>query len=123
MAISFAVSGMVIAEPGVRATSGLVEYNPKEATNDANLSVYGARYLSRSQKPASMSSLTNSICSGGGDTAVGGGDGDTDDGSNGEGYLDLLRAEDGKSDGSGKDDDVKSDGGDDNDGISDESSG
>ncbi|GJY05113.1 hypothetical protein Tco_0371053 [Tanacetum coccineum] len=64
-----------------------------------------------------MSSLTDSICSGGGGTAVGGGDGDTDDGSDGESDLDLLRDEDGKSDGGGEDDDVKSNGGDDNDGI------
>ncbi|GJX76996.1 hypothetical protein Tco_0323807 [Tanacetum coccineum] len=69
----------------------------------------------RSQKLASMSSLTDSICSGGGGTAADGGDG--------EGDLDLLQDEDGKSDGGGEDDDVKSDGGDDNDGISDGSSG
>ncbi|GJV15560.1 hypothetical protein Tco_1269972 [Tanacetum coccineum] len=71
------------------------------------------RYLSRSQKLASMLSPTDSICSGGGDD-------DTNDGCDGEGDLDLLRDEDGKSDGSGEDDDVKSD---DNDGISDGSSG
>ncbi|GJT36863.1 hypothetical protein Tco_0936728 [Tanacetum coccineum] len=57
----------------------------------------------------SMSSLIDSICSGGG----------TDGGVDGEGDLDLLRDEDGKSDGCGEYDDVKSDGGDDNDGISD----
>ncbi|GJY25174.1 hypothetical protein Tco_0399900 [Tanacetum coccineum] len=61
----------------------------------------------------SMSSLIDSICSGGG----------TDGGVDGEGNLDLLRDEDGKSDGGGEDDYVKSDGGDDNDGISDGSSG
>ncbi|GJW10760.1 zf-CCHC domain-containing protein [Tanacetum coccineum] len=66
-----------------------------------------------------MSSPTDSIYYGGGGTTVGGGDGDTDDGSDGEGDLDLLRDKDGKSDGGGEDDDVKSDGGDDNDGISD----
>ncbi|GKA52283.1 hypothetical protein Tco_0745479 [Tanacetum coccineum] len=71
----------------------------------------------------SMSSLIDSICSVDGGTTVGGGDGDTDDGSVGKGDLDLLGDEDGKSDGGGEDDDVKSDGGDDNDGISDESSG
>ncbi|GJS22889.1 hypothetical protein Tco_0451521 [Tanacetum coccineum] len=71
----------------------------------------------------SMSSPTNSICFGGGGTAIGRGDGDTDDGSDGEGDMDLLRDEDGKSDGGGEDDDVKSDGGDDNDGISNGSSG
>ncbi|GJZ01944.1 hypothetical protein Tco_0519905 [Tanacetum coccineum] len=97
--------------------SSLVGYNPKEATNDANMSVYGRRCLSRFQKLASMSSPTDSICSGGGGTAVGGGngDGDTDDGSDGEGDLDLLRDKDGKSGGGGEDDEVKSDGGDDND--------
>ncbi|GKE06394.1 hypothetical protein Tco_1398412 [Tanacetum coccineum] len=58
------------------------------------------------------------LCVGG--TAVGGGDGDIDDGSDGKGDLDLIQDEDGKSDGGGgEDDDVKSDGGDDNDGISD----
>ncbi|GJS68757.1 hypothetical protein Tco_0683322 [Tanacetum coccineum] len=104
--------------------SSLVGYNPKEATNDVNISVYGRRCLSRSQKLAYMSSPTDSICFGSGGTAVGGGDGDTDDGNDGEGDLDLLRAKDGKSGGGGgKDDEVKSDGGDDNDGISDESSG
>ncbi|GKG05584.1 hypothetical protein Tco_0325670, partial [Tanacetum coccineum] len=40
----------------------------------------------------------------------------------GEGDVDLLRDKDGKSDGGGEDDYVKSDGGDDNDGISDGSS-
>ncbi|GJY66385.1 hypothetical protein Tco_0468623 [Tanacetum coccineum] len=74
-----------------------------------------------------MSSPTDSICFGGGGTAVGGGDGsgdgDTDGDDDGEGDLDLLRDEDGKSDGGGEDDYVKSDGGDDNDGISDGSSG
>ncbi|GJQ94599.1 hypothetical protein Tco_0005738 [Tanacetum coccineum] len=103
--------------------SSLVGYNLKDATNDANISVYGPRCLSRSQKLASMSSPTDSICFGGGGTAVGGGDGDTDDGSDGEGDMDLLRDEDGKSDGGGEDDDVKSDSGNDNDGISDGSSG
>ncbi|GKF77546.1 hypothetical protein Tco_0230016 [Tanacetum coccineum] len=63
----------------------------------------------------SMSFPTDSICSGGGGTAVSGGDG--------EGNLDLLPDTDGKSDGGGEDDDGKSDGGDDNDGISDSSSG
>ncbi|GKG27888.1 hypothetical protein Tco_0406215, partial [Tanacetum coccineum] len=67
----------------------------------------------------SMSFLTDSICSGSGGIIVGGGD----DGSDGEGDLDLLQYEDGKSDGDGEDDDVKSDGGDDNDGISNGSSG
>ncbi|GJV23761.1 hypothetical protein Tco_1376456 [Tanacetum coccineum] len=78
-----------------------------------------------SQDPelALIYSLIDSICSGGGGTTAGDGDGDTNDGSDGEGNLDLLQDEDGKSDGGGKDDDVKSDGGDDNDGISDESSG
>nr|GEZ99704.1 hypothetical protein [Tanacetum cinerariifolium] len=64
----------------------------------------------------SMSSLTNSICSCGG-TATGDGDGssdgDTDGGSDGEDDLDLLRDEDGKSDGGCEDDDGKSDGDDD----------
>ncbi|GKF37812.1 hypothetical protein Tco_0114570, partial [Tanacetum coccineum] len=73
----------------------------------------------------SMSSLTDSIHSGGSGTTAGGsggdgntdggsdgsGDGNTDDGSDGEGYLDLLRDEDGKSDGGGEDDDGKSDDG------------
>ncbi|GJT13739.1 hypothetical protein Tco_0860781 [Tanacetum coccineum] len=63
----------------------------------------------------SMSFPTDSICSDGGGTAVGGG--------YGEGDLDLLRDKDGKSDGDSEDDDGKSDGGDDNDGISDRSSG
>ncbi|GJQ97706.1 hypothetical protein Tco_0008845 [Tanacetum coccineum] len=71
----------------------------------------------------SMSSPTDSICSGGDGTTVGGGDGDTDDGSCDGGDMDLLRDENGKSDGGGKDDDGKSDGGDDNDGISNGSSG
>ncbi|GJS19181.1 hypothetical protein Tco_0447813 [Tanacetum coccineum] len=70
-----------------------------------------------------MSSLIDSICSGGGGTTSGGGngsgDGDTDRGGDGEGDLDLLRDEDDKSDGGGEDDDGKSDGGDDDDGISD----
>nr|GEY66618.1 hypothetical protein [Tanacetum cinerariifolium] len=70
----------------------------------------------------SMSSPIDSICYGGDGTAVGGGDGDTDDGSGDEGDLDLLRDEDGKSNGGDEDDDGKSDGGDDNDGISDGSS-
>nr|GEZ41750.1 hypothetical protein [Tanacetum cinerariifolium] len=52
---------------------------------------------------AFMSPLTNSTCSGGGS-----GDGDTDGGSDGEGDLDLLRDEDGKSNGG----DGKSGGGD-----------
>nr|GEU33253.1 hypothetical protein [Tanacetum cinerariifolium] len=73
--------------------------------------------LSRSQKLASMSSSTDLICSGGGGTTVVGGDGDTYDGSHGEGYLDLLRDEDGKSDGGGENDDVKSDGSDNNDDV------
>ncbi|GJV11943.1 hypothetical protein Tco_1353484 [Tanacetum coccineum] len=60
---------------------------------------------------ASMLSLTDLICSGGGGTAVGSGDDVTGDGSDGEGDLDLLRDEGGKSDG-----------GNDNDGISDGSS-
>nr|GEW65731.1 hypothetical protein [Tanacetum cinerariifolium] len=47
----------------------------------------------------------NSICSGGGGTAVGGGDGNIDDGSNGEGDLDLLRDDDGQSNNGGEDDD------------------
>ncbi|GJS00872.1 hypothetical protein Tco_0317380 [Tanacetum coccineum] len=68
----------------------------------------------------SMSSPTDSICSGGGGTATAGGDdsgdGDTDGGSDGEGDLDLLRDEDGKSD--GDDDDGKSGGGNDDDGKS-----
>nr|GEY95228.1 hypothetical protein [Tanacetum cinerariifolium]GEZ18200.1 hypothetical protein [Tanacetum cinerariifolium] len=80
-----------------------------------NISVYGPRCLLRSQMLASMLSPTDSICSSGGGTVVGGGDG--------EGDLDLLRDEDGKSDGDGEEDNVKSDGGDDNDGISDGSSG
>ncbi|GJR88588.1 hypothetical protein Tco_0212599 [Tanacetum coccineum] len=67
----------------------------------------------------SMSSSTNSMCSGGGG-ATGGGDG----GSDGEGDLDLLRDEDGKSEGDGEDDDGKSgSGGEDDDGISNGSSG
>ncbi|GJU38734.1 hypothetical protein Tco_1191691 [Tanacetum coccineum] len=52
-------------------------------------------------RKVSMSSPTDSICSGGDGTAVGGGDGDTDDGSGDEGDLDLLRDENGKSDGGG----------------------
>nr|GEU29586.1 hypothetical protein [Tanacetum cinerariifolium] len=71
----------------------------------------------------SMQSPTDSICSGAGGTAIGGGDGDTHDGDNDEGNLDLLRDKDGKSYGGGEDDDVKSNGGGDNDGISDGSSG
>nr|GEW52418.1 reverse transcriptase domain-containing protein [Tanacetum cinerariifolium] len=69
-----------------------------------------------------MPSLTDSICSGGGD-------GDTDDGIDGDGDLDLLQDEDGKSDGDGKDDDGEDDdgksgsGGEDYDGISDGSNG
>nr|GEX29537.1 hypothetical protein [Tanacetum cinerariifolium] len=60
-----------------------------------------------------MSSLTGLICSVvAGGTATGGdngsGDGDFDGGSDGEGDLDLLRDEDGKSDGNGEDDDDKS---------------
>ncbi|GKE53134.1 hypothetical protein Tco_1488290 [Tanacetum coccineum] len=74
-------------------------------------------------RKVSMSSPTNSICYGGGGTVVGGGDGDTNDGSDGESDLDLLQDEDGKSDGGGEDDDVNSNDGDDNDGISDGSSG
>ncbi|GJU83545.1 hypothetical protein Tco_1285910 [Tanacetum coccineum] len=70
-------------------------------------------------RKVSMSSPTDSICSGGGD---GSGDGDTDGSSDGEGNLDLLRDKDGKCNGGGEDDDRKSDGGD-NDGISDRSSG
>ncbi|GJX91683.1 hypothetical protein Tco_0345009 [Tanacetum coccineum] len=66
-------------------------------------------------RKVSMSFRTDSICSDGGGTTVGGGDGD--------GNLDLLRDKDGKSDGGGEDDDGKSDGGDDNDGIFDGSSG
>ncbi|GJT64253.1 hypothetical protein Tco_1015733 [Tanacetum coccineum] len=60
------------------------------------------------------------------DNASGGsgsGDGDTDGGGDGEGDLDLLRDEDGKSDGDDKDDDGKSDGGEDDDGNSDGSYG
>ncbi|GKG56349.1 hypothetical protein Tco_0577424, partial [Tanacetum coccineum] len=60
----------------------------------------------------SMSSLIDSIFSGGDGTVVGGGDGDTDDSSGGEGDPDLLR-----------DKYVKSDDGGDNDGISDGSGG
>ncbi|GJR00901.1 hypothetical protein Tco_0523885 [Tanacetum coccineum] len=71
----------------------------------------------------SMSSSIDSISSSGSGTAIGGGEGDTDDGSDGEDDMDLLRDEDGKSDDGGEDDDVKNDGGDDNDGISDGSSG
>ncbi|GJT32033.1 hypothetical protein Tco_0922452 [Tanacetum coccineum] len=59
---------------------------------------------------ASMLSPTDLICSGGSGTVVGSGD-VTGDGSDGEGDLDLLRDEGGKSDG-----------GDDNDGIFDGSS-
>ncbi|GKD84996.1 hypothetical protein Tco_1356150 [Tanacetum coccineum] len=46
-----------------------------------------------------MSSPIDSISSGGGGTAVGGGEGNTNDGSDDEGDLDLLRDEDGKSNG------------------------
>nr|GEX69416.1 hypothetical protein [Tanacetum cinerariifolium] len=46
-----------------------------------------------------MSSLIDSICSGGDDTTVGSGDGDTDDGSGGKGDMDLLRDKDSKNDG------------------------
>ncbi|GKF36309.1 hypothetical protein Tco_0113067 [Tanacetum coccineum] len=46
----------------------------------------------------SMSSPVDSICYRGGEPAIGGSDG--------EGDLDLLRDEDGKSDGGGEDDDV-----------------
>ncbi|GKG62228.1 hypothetical protein Tco_0632132, partial [Tanacetum coccineum] len=56
----------------------------------------------------SMSSLVDSICSSCDGTAVGGGgggDGDTNDGSGGKGDKDLLRDEDGKSDGGGEYDD------------------
>nr|GEW00660.1 hypothetical protein [Tanacetum cinerariifolium] len=55
----------------------------------------------------SISFPTDSIFFGGGGIVVGGGDG--------EGELDLLQDDDGKSDGDGEDDDGKSDGGDDND--------
>ncbi|GJX56085.1 hypothetical protein Tco_0285982 [Tanacetum coccineum] len=72
---------------------------------------------SKLARRVSMSSPTDSIYYGGGGNAVCGGAGDTDDDSDGEGDLDILRDEDGKSDGGGEDDDgVKSDGGDDNDG-------
>nr|GEV14264.1 hypothetical protein [Tanacetum cinerariifolium] len=79
--------------------------------------------LPRVSMLASKSSPTDSICFGGGGTVVGGGDGDTNDGSDGEGDPDLLQDEDSKNDGGGEDDDVKSNGGDDNDGISNGSSG
>ncbi|GKA31991.1 hypothetical protein Tco_0718358 [Tanacetum coccineum] len=69
----------------------------------------------------SMSSLIDSICFGGGGDGSGDGDGDTD--GDGEGDLDLLRDEDGKSDGGGEDDDVKSDGGSEDDDVFDGSSG
>ncbi|GJX20322.1 putative reverse transcriptase domain-containing protein [Tanacetum coccineum] len=71
----------------------------------------------------SMLSPTDSICSGDSGTAIGGGDGGGTAVGGGEGDLDLLRDEDGKSDGDGEVNDIKSDGGDDNDGISDGSSG
>nr|GEW97117.1 hypothetical protein [Tanacetum cinerariifolium] len=83
---------------------------------------------SKLARRVSMSSLTNSICSGGGTIAggsygsggSGSGDGDIDGSDGGEGDLDLLRDEDGKSDGGGEDDDDgKSDGGEDDDGKSD----
>nr|GEZ97216.1 hypothetical protein [Tanacetum cinerariifolium]GFA06671.1 hypothetical protein [Tanacetum cinerariifolium] len=65
----------------------------------------------------SMFSPTNLTFSSVGGTTVGYGEYDTHDCSDGEGDLDLLQDEDGKSNGSGKDDDVKSGGGDHNDGI------
>ncbi|GKB83161.1 hypothetical protein Tco_0950056 [Tanacetum coccineum] len=70
----------------------------------------------------SMSSPTDSICSGGDGTSGGGGSGDgvTNGGGDGEGDLDLLRDKDGKSDGDGEDNNGKSDSGSkDDDGISD----
>nr|GEZ65121.1 hypothetical protein [Tanacetum cinerariifolium]GEZ76538.1 hypothetical protein [Tanacetum cinerariifolium] len=60
------------------------------------LSIYRDAKLVRS---VSMSSLIESVCYGGDDTTIGSSDGDTDDGSGGEGDLDLLRIKDSKSDG------------------------
>nr|GEU84278.1 hypothetical protein [Tanacetum cinerariifolium] len=105
-----------------------LSWGARDRDSDRGQWVLGKIYSTRREKwfiarKVYMLSPTDSTCSGVGGTVVGGGDGDIDDDSDGEGDLDLLRDKVGNSDGGGEGDDVKSDGGDDNDGISDGSSG